>query len=186
MQEILDKARGDFERVIAVLNDDLSTVKTGRAKPSLVEKVMVEAYEGQPRMALVELATISAPDPQTLVIQPWDRSILEKIEKAISISSLQLHPVVDGDMVRISIPPLTEERRVDLVKLTKQKLESGRVLLRQARGEIRDEIEAKKGQPGVSEDDIHEGFKKLDELTDEFMKKIEEVGVAKEKELMTM
>lgn len=186
MQDLLDQARRDFEGALEVLRGDLMTVKTGRAKPALVEGVLVEAYEGQPRLPLLELASITSPDPQQLVVKPWDHSILEKVEKALATSEIHVNPVVDGEVIRIVIPPLTEERRGELVKLVKQKLESGRVLLRQARQEIKEAIDKRKGEPNVSEDDVHEGIEKLNGLTDEFMKNIEEIGEAKEKELMSM
>ncbi len=186
MQDLLAKAKADFDKVMEVLAQDLATVKTGRAKPDLVEQVRVEAYEGQPKMPLVELASISAPDTQQLVIKPWDQSILEKVVKAISVSDLNLNPVVDSDMIRISIPPLTEERRSDLVKLVKQKLESGRTLLRQARHQIKEMIDKRKGSANVSEDDVFKAVEELDRLTEEFMGQIEKVGEAKEKELMTI
>jgi len=186
MQEILSKAKGDFDKVLEVLRNDLNMVKTGRARPDLVERVYVEAYEGQPKMPILELASISAPDSQQLVIKPWDPSVLNKIAKALSASDLQLNAVVDGEMVRISIPPLTEERRTDLVKLVKQKLESGKVLLRQARHEIKETIDHMKGKPDVSEDDISGGVEDLDKLTEEYMGKIEAIGAGKEKELMTV
>lgn len=186
MQDLLGKARDNFDKVIGVVNGDLATVKTGRAKPDLVEQVMVEAYEGQPRMKLLELASISAPDPQQLVIKPWDQSVLSKIEKGIMASGLGLSPVVDGDIVRISIPALTEERRLDLVKLVKQKLESGKTLLRQARHEIKEEIDRRKGTPNVSEDDVKGAVEELDKMTEEYNGKIDGLGEAKEKELMTV
>lgn len=186
MRDLLNKARTDFDKVLEVLRNDLNMVKTGRAKPDLVERIYVEAYEGQPKMALLELASISAPDPQQIVIKPWDPSVLNKVAKALSVFDLQLNAVVDGEIVRISIPPLTEERRSDLVKLVKQKLESGKVLLRQARHEIKEAIDASKGKPDVSEDDIRSGVEELDKLTEEFMGEIEAMGADKERELMTV
>ncbi len=184
MDSILVQARGVFEGVVEVIRGDLATVRTGRARPELVEKVQVEAYEGQPRLALVELASISAPDPHLLVVKPWDQSVLEKIEKALSLSELGLNPVVDGEMIRITIPALTEERRRDLVLLVHKKLEAGRNLLRGERQEIKNKIEAQKGKPGVSEDDIFRQLEELQKLTEEFMGKIDELGKVKEEELM--
>ena len=185
MQDLIDQAKEGFDNVMDVLVQDLSLVKTGRAKPSLIEQVMVEAYEGQPRMKLVELASISSPDPNQLVVKPWDQSVLEQIEKALAkATDLSLSPVVDGDIIRIKIPPLTEERRRDYVKLVKQKLESGRVLLRQARHRVKEQIDDRKGSADVSEDDMRRAVENLNKLTDEYSKKIEELGKAKEAELM--
>jgi len=181
---MLTQARNSFEGVLGVIRGDLGTVKTGRARPELIEPVQVEAYEGQPRMSLVELAAITAPDPHQLIIKPWDQSILEKIEKALATGELGLSPVVDGDLIRINIPPLTEERRKDLVLLVHKKLEAGRNLLRGERQQIKEKIEGQKGQPGISEDDIFRQLEELQKLTEEFMGKIDELGKAKEAELM--
>jgi ribosome recycling factor len=182
--QLIIETRAEMEEVLDVVADDLSTVKTGRAKPSLVEQVQVEAYST--RMPLIELATISAPDPHMLVIQPWDESITENIARGITTSELNLNPVVDGSIIRIRIPPLTEERREELVKLVGQKIESGRVLLRQARQEAKKKIEEMKGQPGVSEDDVHRLLGDLERLTDEFMGKVADLGQSKEEELRTI
>src|SRR3989338_4391012 len=115
---LLSEARNNMEAVMDVVREDLSTVKTGRAKPALVEHIEVFAYNT--KMPLIELATISAPDPHLLVVQPWDESILENITKAVAASDLHLTPVVDQSIIRIQIPPLTEERREELVKLVMQ------------------------------------------------------------------
>ena len=170
--------------VVGIIQGDLATVKTGRARPELVEQVAVEAYAGQPRMMIMELATISAPDPHLLVVKPWDQGVIDKIEKALMTSDLGLAPVVDGEIIRIAVPALTEERRQDLVLLVHKKLEAGRNLLRQERQEVKEKIEAQKGQPGVSEDDIFRQIEELDKLTHEFMGKIDELGKGKEAELM--
>ena len=183
---MLTQARQAFEGVLEVIRGDLAVVRTGRARPELVEKVQVEAYEGQPRMSLVELASISAPDPQQLVVKPWDQGIISKIEKAIAVSDLGLNPVVDGEIVRIAIPALTEERRKDLVMLVHKKLEAGRNLLRSERQQIKEKIESQKGQPGISEDDIFRQLEELQKLTEELMTKIEDMGKAKESELMQL
>lgn len=182
--EIIEQTRMDMDAVIEIVQGDLATVKTGRAKPSLVEKVQVEAYDT--RMPLVELATISAPDPHLLVIQPWDESIIENIAKAVNRSDLNLNANIDGGLIRIPIPLLTEERREELVKLVSQKLESGRVLLRQTRQETKKKIENSKGDPGVSEDDVYGMLDELEKLSDEYHKKIDELGKLKEEELRTI
>lgn len=186
MSELLIQAQTAFAGVVEVIRGDLATVKTGRARPELVEKVSVEAYEGQSRMTIMELATIAAPDPHLLVVKPWDQGIMEKIEKALATSDLGLSPVVDGEIIRIAVPALTEERRQDLVLLVHKKLEAGRNLLRQERQEIKDKIEAQKGQPGVSEDDVFRQIEELDKLTHEFMGKIDELGKGKEAELLSI
>ncbi len=179
----MQKAHISFEGVVEVIRGDLGTVKTGRAKPELVENVMVEAYPGT-RLTIKELATISAPDPHQLVIRPWDQNILAAVEKGLAVSDMGINPVVDGDIVRIVIPSLTEERRKDLVMLVHKKLEAGKNLLRRERQELKNKIEAQKGQPNISEDDIFGEVEELDKLTNEFMGKIDEMGKVKEQELM--
>jgi ribosome recycling factor len=182
---MFDDVRNTMDQVMRVVAADLDMVRTGRAKPSLIEEVLIEAYEGT-RLPLKELASINAPDPHMLTIQPWDQSVLKKIETGLQKSELHLNPVVDGQMIRISIAPLTEERRLDLVKLTKQKLESGREMLRNARNEAKKDIDGKKGMPVVSEDDIKHWLEDLQKIHDEYMVKLEEMGEKKEKELMTI
>lgn len=184
MADLLSLASSAFEGVLSVIRGDLATVRTGRARPELVENVFVEAYEGQERMKIVELASISAPDPHQLVLKPWDQSILDRIEKALAMADLGVNPVVDGEIIRIVIPMLTEERRRDLVMLVHKKLEAGRNLLRGERQQIKEKVETQKGQPGVSEDDIFRQLEELQKLTEEFMVKIEEMGKVKEAELM--
>lgn len=180
----LAEARRAMEEVLGVVLEDLALVRTGRAKPSLVETIMIPVYNT--RMSLRELATISAPEPHLLVIQPWDETVVQDIAKGIAASEMGLTPVVDGSLIRIQIPPLTEERREEYVKLVHQKLESGRVLLRQARQDAKKKIEDLKGQPGVSEDDIHRLLGELETLTDEYIEKVEEMGRVKEEELRTI
>jgi ribosome recycling factor len=181
--DIQNMARAKMDKVIEVIKDDLETIRVGGAKPSIVENVMVEAYGGQ-RMKLMELATITAPDPTQLIITPWDKSVLKFIEKGIIESGLNLMPNVSSDFVRIVIPPLNEERRRDFVKLLNQKLENGKIILRQARTDVKDSIDGMKDKPGVSEDDIKRDLEFLQKITDEFMAKIEEIGREKEKEIM--
>ena len=174
-----------MEKALGVLADDLATVRAGRATPTLVEKIMVEAYET--RMPLVELATITAPEPNQLVITPFDQTIIKNIELAISQNKdLRLSPIVDEQVIRIQIPPLTAERREELIKLLKQKLEAGRVMLRQIRQEKRVKLRQAFENKEIGEDEKFGLEKELQELTDEFMKKIEEMEKTKEIELRSV
>lgn len=182
---MFDEMRLEMEQILKVVQDDLSLVRTGRAKPNLIEQVKVEAYPGTV-LPLIELANISAPDSHLLMVQPWDQSILKAVEAGLRKSDLNLNPVVDGQVIRISIPALTEERRLDLVKLTHQKIESGREMLRDARNKTKKEIDGKKGTPDVSEDDIKLWLTKMQDLHDEYMKRLEILATEKEKELMAM
>lgn len=177
--------RKKMEGVVALVRDDLQTVQTGRAKPSMVEGVKVEAYPGT-YMEIREVGTITAQDPHCLVIKPWDQSVLGKLEKALQEANLGINPVVDGEIIRLVVPSLNEERRLELVKLVKQKIESGKAMLRQVRGEVKKEIDNQKDEAGVSEDDIHRFYDSLQKLIDDFNEKLDELEKNKEKELMTI
>lgn len=183
-QAILDNLKVRLEQTLEVVKKDLTSVRTGRAKPSLVEDVKVEAYGTI--MTIKELATISAPDTTLIVIAPWDKGLVSAISSGIQKSGLNIQPIVDSDTVKISIPPLNEERRRELVKLVHQKLESGKVMIRQVRTEIKGEIEAQEGEAGVSEDNINYWIEEMQKSIDLYMGKIEELEKEKEKELMTL
>ena len=182
--ELITLLRQKFDKVIENVEEDFATVRVGRAKPSLIENVGVMAYGT--RMRLVELATITAPDPNMLIVTPYDHSILHEIEKAIAESEMQLSPAVSGDMIRIVIPALTQERRMDFVKLLKQKTEAGKVMLRQARQDVKEKIDALKEMKEVSEDDIFMLLEQLDKITGEMNEKIEEMSRVKEEEIMAV
>lgn len=181
---ILSNLKSRLEQSIEVVKKDLSSVRTGRAKPSIVEEVKVEAYGTY--MSLRELATISAPDPSLITIAPWDRSLVGAVAAGVNKAGLNLNAVVDGDLIKIAIPPLTQERREELVKLVHQKIESGKVMIRQIRTEIKEEIEAQKGESGISEDSIKGWLESMQKSVDGAIVRVEEVGKDKEKELMTL
>jgi ribosome recycling factor len=126
------------------------------------------------------------PDATLLVVKPWDKTIIEEIEKAIASADLNLNPVVDGDLIRISVPPLTQERRQEMVGLLHKKIESFKVMLRAARTEIKKEIENLTGTENVSEDDIHDYLEELDNLTQQFMAELDQLATRKEEELITV
>lgn len=181
----LTEVRDKMAKALEILADELATVRAGRATPSLVEKIVVEAYET--RMPLVELATISAPEPNQLVIAPFDQSIIKNIQLAISQEKeLKLSPVVDENVIRIQIPPLTAERREEFLRLLSRKLEVGRVAIRQIRQEKRGEIKRAFENKEIGEDAKFRLEEELQELTNEFMEKIEEMGERKEAELRTV
>lgn len=181
-QKVLEVLKQKLEKVLEVVAGDLNTIRTGRAKPDLVGNLDVVAY-GQ-KMKLFELANITAPDSSLLVVAPWDKSVMRDIEKAIANSELQLSANVSGDIIRVPIPQPTEERRKDFVKLLHQKMESGRIMVRQARGDIKEEIDAMENTPGVSEDDTKRLLEELQKTTDVYMQKVDEMGVKKEVEIM--
>jgi len=145
--------------------------------------VVVNAYGGQ-KMRLQELASISTPDHSLIIIEPWDKSVIQDIERAIVKSELQLSPVVSDGLIRLSVPPLTEDRRKDFVKLLTQKTESGRVMLRQARGDIKEKIDGLDGQSGVSEDYIKQKLEEMQKEFEKYQEKLEEMGKVKEAEIM--
>lgn len=181
---ILANLKSRLDQAVEVVKKDLGSVRTGRAKPSIVEEVKVEAYGTY--MSLRELATISAPDPSLITISPWDKSLVGAVATAINKAGLNLNAVTDSDVIKIAIPPLTQERREELVKLVHQKIESGRVMIRQIRTEIKEEIEAQKGESGISEDSIKSWLESMQKSVDGTILKIEEIGKEKEKELMTL
>ena len=186
MLSIFSQIDSSFSGVLEVVRDDLSTVKTGRAKPDLVASLQIAVQSYGSTLKLLELANISAPDSQTLLISPWDKNVIEDISHGISKSDLNLNPVVDGAMIRISIPVLTQERRIELTKMVDKKVEAGKILLREERQKIKKEIDAEKGNAGVSEDDIFKSVEELDKKTKEWEVKIDDLGSAKKTELMAV
>lgn len=183
---VLSSIDSVFQGVLDVVLGDLSTVKTGRAKPDLILHLPIRVESYGSTLTLQELASIAASDPQTLVISPWDKTIITDIEKGIAKSDLGFSPVQDGDILRISIPPLTQERRQDYVKLVEKKVEAGKVLLREERQRIKKEIDSQKGQPGVSEDDIFVAHEELDKKTREWEAKIHDAGETKKRDVMAI
>ena len=181
---ILANLTSRLDQTLEVVKKDLSSVRTGRAKPSLVEDVKVEAYGTM--MSIKELATISAPDTTLIVISPWDKGLVAAISSGIQKSGLNIQPIVDGDTVKISIPALTQERREELVKLVHQKLESAKVMIRGVRTEIKEEIEVQEGEAGISEDSIKSWLESMQKTIDQYMIKVDDLGSLKEKELMTL
>jgi ribosome recycling factor len=163
---------------------DIAGVRTGRASPALVENIVVPAYGGTQRMRIMEVGSITAPDPTQIVISPWDKSIIGDIRKGILEANAGLNPSIDGEVIRISIPPLTTEDREKYVKILSQKLEAGRVMVRQVRAEVMHEIKKKFEAKEITEDDKFGQEKKLQELTDSYIAKIEEMGEKKKTELM--
>lgn len=181
-----EEAKINMQKILEILRIDLSTVRTGRAAPSLVENIVVAAYGGTTRLRVLELAQISSSDSQTLVITPFDVSIITEIQKAIAETSMGLNPVIDGQIIRISIPPLSEERRQELVHLVNQKLEGGRIQVRQVRHEAMNEIKKEFAEKIISEDDLMRLEKETQNLTDKTIGEIDDLGKRKEQELMTI
>ncbi|MBQ6436054.1 ribosome recycling factor [bacterium] len=171
----------DTQSALGTIKEDIGSLRTGGASPQLLDSVRVEAYGTQ--MKVTELAAITATDPTMLVVSPWDKSVLSAIEKGIQQAGINLNPVVDGDIIRISVPPLTEESRQQLVKTLHQKIEDGKVMLRGLRASTKQAIEAQKGQAGVSEDNIKTDLQTLEDEMKKLMTQVDELEEKKRQEL---
>ena len=182
MDDVAVQMRSKMQKALMVLQEDLSTVRTGRAMPSLIENVVVSVYAGAQRLRIKELATISASDPQTLVLQPYDGSIAGEIQKGIMEANIGLTPSSDGNIIRISIPPLSQERRVELIKL--KKLENGRIAIRQIRQDARNIVRKKHNNKEISEEQMYGIDQEIQKITDQIMLPVDEMGRKKEAELM--
>jgi ribosome recycling factor len=182
IKELLQDVEGRMEKTIEALEADLRTIRTGRASPALVERVMVEYY-GTPT-PLNQLAVISAPEPQLLTIRPYDPGSLGDIERAILRSELGFTPANDGRIIRLPIPRLTEERRQELAKLVRQRIEEGKVALRNIRRESLDELREFEKEKLVSEDDFYRGKDDLQDLTNGFTEQMDEISARKQREVM--
>jgi ribosome recycling factor len=183
LEELLATTEAKFKKAIEALRHDAASVRTGRAAPSLVENLEVEAYGGT-GTPLIQLAAISAPEARQIVIQPWDKSLLKAIEKAIASSNLGLAPNNDGNLIRLNIPALTEERRKDLVKMLHKKIEDGRVEIRTLRRHAHDEMRTKEKSSGVTADEVKRAEATLQKLTDRYILMADEIGQDKEKEIL--
>lgn len=182
IDEVLDEVRQRMEKSVEVLQDDLLGIRTGRASPSLVERLPVEYYGAL--TPLNQMATIAAPEPRLLVIRPWDPSALTDIERALLKSDLGLTPMNDGKLIRLNIPRLTEERRRELVRIVARRVEEARVAIRNLRRDALQDLKDFEKEKMISEDDFYRGKDSVQELTDEFIVKIDEIGQRKEEEVM--
>lgn len=180
----LENIKQKMGKVLEVLKNDVATVRTGRATTGLVDHIAVSVYGGTARMKIVELATITVPDAQTIVITPYDKSVLDEIQKGIQEANVGLNPGNDGNLIRISIPPLSQERREQLIHLMKQKLENGKVMVRQVRQEAMHEIKKQFTDKVISEDDMKRLEKEAQKLTDDTISEIDSLGKKKEEELL--
>jgi ribosome recycling factor len=175
-----------MQQVVSLVVGDIGVIRTGRATPSLVETLELHLYGGSQKLKLQEVATISAPDPQTLMIDPWDKSIIGEIRQGILAANVGMNPSIDGEIIRISMPPLTTEDREKYVKLLSTKLENGRVMIRQIRSDAMHEIKKSFEDKELSEDEKFNSEKELQGLTDEFIENIEKVGETKKQELLSV
>jgi len=176
------KLNEEMVKSLDSLKREFSKVRTGRASISLLDGIKVDYYGTQ--TPLNQLATLSVPEPRLITIQPWDATVIKEIEKAIMKSDLGLTPVNDGKIIRVSIPPLTEQRRVELVKVVKKMAENGKVSIRNHRRDINEDLKQKKKDKEVSEDEFFKGQKEIQDITDDYIKKSDELTQAKEKEIL--
>ncbi|MEG0570492.1 MAG: ribosome recycling factor [Oscillospiraceae bacterium] len=184
MKEKINTAKDKMQKSIASYEHELKSIRAGRANPSILDKITVEYY-GVPTK-IDQMAAISVPEARTLLIQPWDPSVLSQIEKAINAADTGINPTNDGKVIRMMFPPLTEERRKDIVKDVHKLCEECKDALRAIRREANEKIKAMKKDSGITEDDIKSGEEQIQKLTDKFCKEADEISKAKEIEIMSV
>lgn len=184
IEQTLKTTKENFEKALAFLKGDLNTLRTGRANSALVEKIRV-SYYGAPT-PLIQLASINVPEPRSIVIQPFDINSIKEIEKALNDSKLGLNPMNDGRLIRLNLPALTEERRKELVVILKQKLEEGRIAVRNHREEAWKLVKKAEAAGEISEDEKYQAQEKLNKLVTECNEKIEQIGRKKEEEITSV
>ncbi len=184
IEELCSKARSKMEETLNFLQRDLDSISTGRANPDLLNTVKVDSYGSL--MPLAQLSSISVPDSTTLSIQVWDKGSVKSIEKAIIDANLGFTPMTDGQLIRISVPKLSEERRIEMSKLAKKYGEDKKIAIRNTRRDTLDELKKNEKEAGISKDQVHDFHDMVQDITDEFVKKIDEKVALKEKDLMTV
>jgi len=182
IKEVIADCEMRMNKSVEMLRQELTHIRTGKASVGLVEPIRVEVYGTE--MPISQVASVSTPDARTIVIQPWDRATLGAIEKAIHKSDLGLHPMNDGVLVRLAVPPLTEERRKDLVKLVKKYVEDAKVALRNIRRDANEHIKKLEKDHDVSEDDGRKAQQRTQEMTDKHIKDMDHLFELKEKEIL--
>ena len=183
VQFCYDSALEQNEKVLKHLEHELLKIRAGKASPMMLDSIYVDYYGA--RTALSQVANIATPDPRSLVVQPWDRNMIETIDKAIQAANLGFNPQNNGELIRIVVPPLTEERRKNLVKQVRAEGETAKVGIRNARRDANEELKQLK-KDGTSEDEITEAEDKIQKLTDNFIKKVDDILDSKEKDIMSI
>ncbi len=182
LNDIYKEAKERMDGAIQALEDDLAGIRTGRAHPALVEKIQVDYY-GIPT-SLIQLASISVPEPRSLLIRPFDQSSLRDIERSILTSDLGLTPNNDGKAIRLSLPPLTEERRQDLARIVNQRIEEARIAIRNVRRDSIKDLREFENEKLISEDDLKRGEDEMQKITDNYIEKINQTGERKQAEIL--
>ncbi len=182
MKELLKNTEEKMNKTVGVLERDYKSIRAGRANASVLDRITVDYY-GAPT-PIQQMAAVSIPEPRVLMIQPWDASTLKEIEKAILTSDIGINPQNDGRVIRLSFPPLTEERRKEIVKDVHKTAEDSKVAVRNTRRDAIEKLKALKKNNTITEDDVADGEKKIQNLTDKYCKEIDSLAVLKEKEIM--
>jgi ribosome recycling factor len=182
LESQIKQAEEKMKKAVEVTREDLSMIRTGRASPKLLDRVEVDYYGT--KTPLNQLAGISVPEARLIVVTPYDRNAMSAIEKAIQSSDIGITPNNDGSVIRLAVPPLTEERRKELIKVAKERAEEGRVAIRNIRRHSKDEMERLQKSGDVSEDDLNRVERDLQKLTDKFVEEVEELVAKKEEELL--
>lgn len=182
IKQVSSEAESKMKKTVVATKDDFDTVRTGRARPSLVENILVDYYGTQ--TPIQQMAKVVTPEPRLLVIEPWDKTIIGEIERAILKENLGLTPNNDGKVIRINIPQLTEERRKELVKVVRDKAEKGRIAIRSIRHEANDHLKSMEKNSEISEDNYHRALDNIQELTDQYIKRIDRLLEEKTAEVM--
>ncbi|MFH1601586.1 MAG: ribosome recycling factor [Candidatus Shapirobacteria bacterium] len=176
--------RKEMEQVIDLYKQDTAVLRTGRATPALIEDIIINVYNGEQRLSLKEVGTITAPDPRSLVLQAWDKSIIKEIKNQIDNQNLGFNPVIEGEIIRISLPPLTAQQRQDYLKLLNKKTEAAKVMIRDIRSEHRRALQEDQKEKRISEDEYRRLEDLLQKITDEYSAKTDEINKEKEKEIL--
>jgi ribosome recycling factor len=182
IKELLDEADEHMDKSLDWLRGELNSIRAGRATPTMIENVRVDYYGSQ--TPLNQIASISAPQPDLLIVQPWDRSALDDVEKGIMAANMGLNPSNDGALIRIPVPPLSEERRRDLVKTAKSRGEEAKIGIRNIRRDVKEKIKKVTDEEHISEDMQYEGEERLQEITDHYTEVVDKLIDRKEKEIM--
>lgn len=181
---IIDETKTKMQEAVDHLKKELSQLRSGRANPSMLDSVQVEVYGSQ--MRLKELATVTTPEPRQLLITPFDPQTAGPISKGIEKANLNVQPMLEGNIIRINIPPMDESMRKDIVKQGKKKTEDAKVAIREVRRKSNDTLKKQKADSEITEDEMKKGEKKVQELTDDFCKQVDDLFTVKEKEIMTV
>ena len=184
METVFAKTKEKMEKCLDALDRDYKAIRAGRANPAILDKLMVDYYGWA--TPINQMAAISVPEPRMLMIQPWDASTLKEIEKAINTSDIGINPSNDGKVIRLSFPPLTEERRKELVKDISKRGEEAKVAIRNVRRDAMDDIKKLKKDNAITEDAQKDGEKKLQDITDSYIKQTEEMEKKKEQEIISI